>query len=70
MGLRLDLHQASHGFFGQKTAHMGEVAAVADPESVEVMMCSPTINWVGQICWSLGLAGGKTESSSSCGKLA
>ena len=52
------------GFIDQKMVQMGEVpAAVADPEPVEVMLCSSTSNWVGHVCWALGLAGDMTESS-------
>ena len=58
-------------FFGQKVACVGEVpVAVAEPGPVEVNLHSSTINEVSQIHWSQGLAGGKTESCSSCGKLA
>ena len=45
------------GFVGWKMVCMGEVlVAVAEPEPVEVILCSSTINWVGHICWVLGSA--------------
>ena len=60
MGVRLDMHQTTHdGFLWLKDSVCG-----VEPEPVEVMLHSSTINWVSQIHWSLGPAHGKTESSS------
>ena len=53
------------GLVGQKIECMGEApVAVPELEPVEVVLGSSTINWVSQIHWVLGLAGGETESSS------
>ena len=64
------------GFVGWKMVHVvvvvvvvvvgggGVPVVVAEPEPVEeVMFCSSTINWVGHICWVLGLAGVEAEPS-------
>ena len=63
-GVRLDLHQPPMiGFGGWKMVHMGEVlVVVAEPEQVEVMLCSSTItgsvisvgHW-GLLVWGLSL---------------
>ena len=59
-GVRLDLHQATDdGFHWPDDGVHGEM----EPEPVEVMLHSSTINQVGHICWALGLAGNETESS-------
>ena len=66
IGVRLDQHQVAHDrFHWQNYSTHGEVhVAVAELQPVEAMSCSSAINWVGQICWALRLAGEKTESSS------
>ena len=70
-GIRHDLNKATpDGFlWPKKRAHGVVPVAVAELGSVEVISHSSTINWVGQIHWSQGLTGFKTESS-SYGKLA
>ena len=64
-GIRLDLHKATHdGFHWLKDGVVWEVPmVVAELQPVELMLCSSTFNWVSQICWVLGPAGGETESS-------
>ena len=71
MGITLNLNQATHdGFLQLKDSACGEApVAAAGPGPLEVISCSSTTNQVGEISWSWGHAGGKTESSSS-GKLA